>query len=259
MSPSRSAPTFLAALALAGALLAGPAAGGATAAAKTKLCPKAGATIARDQYKSVRVWRQGGRLRACLRGFEDPRSVRELGPWKPGMQVAIDGDVGTVAWTTPRAAPGGTVDAITTIDLEAGKRWLQTQHAVPATRKRRYADDRVLRLVVDDSATAWVTAGGTVAAVVRSVDDEFAARLGNSDDDKDVVVRPVGRRYLLQDVGPQAAPAVAEGLALTENGETDDCGGETTLFVEYPDPAAARTKVFSYYTEVVVPDPEICG
>lgn len=237
---TRSLP--LAAL-LGAVLLAGPATGTA-AAAKHTPCPTAGTTLAKDTSPNLRVWREGTTLKACTRKAGRRRSLRTLGTWSKETRIATG--AGTVAWTTAaQTDEHGLVDGITTEDVRTGKRWLKTIHAVPAAdASTPAADDRVLKLVTDDMATAWVTSRGVVAAAVAVYDDEATTMYGEGH--PGTVPFHVGRRFFLGDAGPAEAQSVADRLALKVGGDGDECGGVDDFQVAVPSFGSQKDLVFVY-------------
>lgn len=240
-----------AAAALGGLLLAGPATG--TAAAAPVPCPTVGTTVAKDASPNLRVYRQGAMLKACVRSTGKRRTVRTLGVWTSGTTVATG--AGTVAWTsTGRSDEHGLVDAIATVDVRSGRRWFRTDRAAlspdvatPA------ADDRVLRLVTDSRATAWVTSRGLVGVAVRRLDRGAMQEWGRGPEPY-----RVGRRYFLGDAGVAGAAAVAHGLALRVGGERDDCGGTDVFSVDVPAFGATPARSFVYAAASASVDPDVC-
>lgn len=226
-------------------LLAGPATGTA-AAAKHTPCPTTGTTLAKDVSPNLRVWREGTTLKACTRRAGGRRYVRTLGVWSTDTRIATG--TGTVAWTTRGQTDGGElVDAVTTADVRTGKRWLKTVRAIPAAGSSTpAADDRVLRLVTSDTATAWVTARGVVAAAVAALDDEPTSLFGEGRPS----VEPfhVGCRFVLGDAGPADAASVAKRLRLTVGGDGDECGGVDEFRVAVPSFGTQPDLVFVYLT-----------
>lgn len=243
-------------LALGAALLAGPGVGSA-AAAKHTPCPTAGTTVVKDASPNVRVYRSGATLKACLRRPGQRRYVRTLGPWSSATQVAVD--AGNVAWTTRRTRPDlGPVDDVATVDVRSGRRWLSTVRAAPATDAGAPAsDDRVLRLLTDDRATAWVTARGVVATAVRTFDEETSTLYGEGLPGS--VPFHVGRRFVLGVATPAEAPAVAKGLALFVGGEGDECGGTNEYQVRVPAFGTRPSTIFVYASESYEKTTGPCG
>jgi hypothetical protein len=256
MTTSLSPRSAALALAVGAALLAGPATGTA-AAAKHTPCPTTGTTVVKDTNPNVRVYRTGGTLKACLRRPGQRRYVRTLGPWSSATQVAVD--EGNVAWTTRRPSEGvGPVDALATVDVRTGGRWLSTVRAAPATDAATPAkDDRVLRLITDDKATAWVTAGGVVAAAVRKVDTESTTLYGEGLPGS--VPFHVGRRFALGVAPPAEAPAVAKGLAFSVGGDGDECGGTNDFQVRIPAFGGRPDTIFIYASEDYTSTSGACG
>jgi hypothetical protein len=235
------------ALVATGATLASALAAGPATAARHAPCPTTGTTLARVTAPNLRVYRQGTALKACLRKPGTRRTVRTLGPWVAGTRVAAGG--GAVAWTTPRPAPGGgTVDGLATEDVRTGRRWLKTVRAVPATSATTpAADDRVLGLLTDGRATAWVTARGVVAAALRALPEEPTTLYGEGLPGTEPF--HVGRRFALGDAGPEAAPAVAAGLRLATGGDGDECGGTIDFQVRVPAFGGRPETIFRYASE----------
>lgn len=233
-----------AALAATGAVLAATLAASPASAARHAPCPTAGTTLARVSAPNLRVYRQGTTMKACLRKPGTRRTVRTLGPWVAGTRVAAGG--GAVAWTVPRPADGGgTVDGLTTADVRTGRRWLQTVRAAPATSATTpAADDRVLTLLTDGRATAWVTARGVIAAAIRALPEEPATLYGAGLPGTEPF--RVGRRFALGDAGPVAATAVAKGLTLTVGGEGDECGGTDEYQARIPAFGDRPETIFRY-------------
>lgn len=243
-APRRRARRTAVALAATGAaLVAAGAAAGPAAAARHAPCPTTGTTLARTSAPNLRVYRQGTALKACLRRPGTRRTVRTLGSWTAGARVAAG--AGTVAWTTPRPATGGPVDGLTTEDVRSGRRWLRTVRAVPAASLTAPADDdRVLALVTDARATAWVTARGVVAAALRALPEDPATLYGAGLPGTEPF--HVGRRFALGDAGPAAAPAVARDLRLAVGGDGDECGGVDDYQVRIPAFADRPETIFRY-------------
>lgn len=243
MSPIRTATRVLPlAAALGAVLLAGPAAGTA-AAVKHTPCPTSGTTLAKDVSPNLRVWREGTTLKACTRRAGQRRYLRTLGTWSTDTRIATG--AGTVAWTTARSTDAGTVDGITTQDVRTGRRWLRTIRAIPAAAADvPAADDRVLRLVTDDMATAWVTARGVIGAAVATYDDEATTMYGAGV--PGTVPFHVGRRFVLGDAGPADAASVAARLKLTVGGDGDECGGTDDFQVAVPSYGTRPDLVFVY-------------
>lgn len=235
-----------------GLLLAGPAAGPA-AAAPSAACPTTGTTVARDASPAMRVYREGPTLKACVRPAGKRRVVRTLGVWTSGTKVATG--AGTVAWTTTGQSDAhGLVDAIETVEVRTGARWFRTARvalspdvATPA------ADDRVLRLVTGDRATAWVTSRGLVGVAVRKVDEDALEEWGGG-----AVPYRVGRRFFLGDAGVEAAPAVARGLSLNVGGEHDECGGTDLFTVDVPAFGGTPARSFVYAAQASRSVPGAC-
>lgn len=230
-------------LAAAGLLLAGPAGGSAVAAARPAPCPTVGTTLARDVAPNLRVWREGTALKACVRRAGERRTVRSLGVWTSGTKVATGR--GTVSWTsTGQSDLHGLVDAIATVDVRSGTRWFQTARAALAPDVATPAgDDRVLRVITNDRATAWVTARGVVGAALRRVDADALAEWSPGE-----VPYHVGRRFFLGDAGAPDAAAVAKGLAFDVGGESDECGGTDLFRVRVPGYADTPARAFVYAT-----------
>lgn len=225
-------------------LLAGPATGTA-AAAKHTPCPTTGTTLAKDVSPNLRVWREGTTLKACTRVAGRRRYVRTLGPWATDTRIATG--AGTVAWTTanPTGTPDGPYDDITTQNIRTGKRWLKTVNAVPAADAGTpAATDRVLKLVTDDMATAWVTERGVIAAAVAVYDDEATTMYGEGH--PGAVPFHVGRRFFLGDAGPAEAASVADRLKLTVGGDGDECGGVDDFQVAVPSFGTRKDLKFIY-------------
>lgn len=228
--------------ALASALAAGPA-----SAARHAPCPTTGTTLARVGAPNLRVYRQGTTMKACLRKPGTRRTVRTLGPWVAGTRVAAGG--GAVAWTVPRPAEGGgTVDGLSTEDVRTGRRWLKTVRATPATSATTpAADDRVLALLTDGRAAAWVTARGVIAAAVRALPEEPATLYGAGLPGTEPF--RVGRRFALGDAGSDAAATVAAGLRLTVGGEGDECGGTDEYQARIPAFGDRPETIFRYASQ----------
>ncbi|MEV4422589.1 hypothetical protein AB0L40_21815 [Patulibacter sp. NPDC049589] len=218
-------------VALGAALLAGPGAGSA-AAAKHTPCPTTGKTIVKATSPNLRVWREGTTLKACTRKPGQRRYVRTLGTWSTATTVAAG--AGNVAWTTARTTEAGMVDALATVDVRTGSKWLNTTHAAVAPDAATPAsDDRVLRLLTDDKATTWVTSRGIVAANLRKIaGDERPTYYGAGVPGTEPF--HVGRRYFLGDTTPAEAAAVAKGLAFYVGGDGDECGGVDDFSVRVP-------------------------
>lgn len=251
-TPRRPLARLLPAAAVAGALLlVGPAAG--VAATAPGSCPTAGTTVARDSAPGLRVYRQGTMLKACVRPAGKRRVVRTLGVWTSGTKVATG--AGTVAWTsTGQSDLHGLVDAIAAVDVRSGRRWFRTDRAAlspdvatPA------ADDRVLRLITNERATAWVTSRGLVGVALRRVDHAAMEEWGATPEPYHV-----GRRYFLGDAGASDAPAVARGLAFRVGGERDDCGGTDVFSVDVPAFGATPARSFVYAAASAPIDPDVC-
>lgn len=232
----------LAALALGGLIAAGGAAGPAGAAGRSAPCPTAGTTLASGVSPATRVWRDGQRVRACVRTASGRRTVRTLGTWTTGTKVAVGG--GSVAWTTTvRSEALGLADRIATTDVRSGRRWFSTARAALAPDTATPAsEDRVLRLLTTDRATAWVTSRGVVGAALRRVDREALEEWGAGE-----VPYHVGRRFFLGDAGTPAAASVARGLSFAVGGESDECGGTDLHELRVPPygTVAARSFVFA--------------
>lgn len=242
MTRSRSPLRTLPLAALGTVLLA---AAGATPAqaAKHTPCPTGGRTIAKDVGPNLRVWREGTTLRACSRETGERRFVRTLGTWSRATKVATG--EGAVAWTTSRTTDAGPVDAITTIDVRSGRRWLSTKRAAVAQSTTvPAADDRVLKVLTSGYGTAWVTSRGVIGAAVRTVDDESTTYYGEGVPGSEPF--HVGRRFFLGDAGPAGAAALAKGLRLDVGGEGDECGGTAAYEVEVPAFADRPAMTFSY-------------
>lgn len=255
-TPRPSVRLPLLAAALGGLLLAGPSAGTAAAAkARHAPCPTAGRTLARDFGPNLRVWRQGSTMKACSRVPGERRRVRTLGPWTSATKVATGS--GAVAWTTASQTDAGLlVDAVSTVDVPSGRRWLQTSRAAVAPAAGVPAsEDRVLRLITNDVGTGWVTSRGIVALAVRTVDDDASTGLG---DDAPGLPYRSGRRYFLGDAGPANAAAVAKGLDIRSGGERDDCGGDDVFSLQIPGFGTRPDTAFVFAVVPVAPDPDIC-
>lgn len=254
--PTRSTLAPLAATGLGVLLLAGPGAAPAAAAKKHAPCPKAGTTLTTSGSPNVRVWRAGTALRACTRAPGQRRYVRTLGTWSPSTKVYASAR--NVAWTTERTSPAGPVDAVRTVDVRTGASWLSTVHAALAPDAATPAsDDRVLRLITDDTATTWVTARGIVAVAVRKIDAEQPGTLYGEGLTGTTPYR-VGRRFFLGNAGPANAPAVAAGLALEQSSEGDECGGTTDYRVSIPAWDARPATVFAYKSQGYVSPYDYC-
>lgn len=247
LSPRRAIRRALPAAIAAGVvLLAGPGAGPAAAATKHAPCPTGGKTIARDIGPNLRVYREGTTMKACTRKTGQRRYVRTLGPWTSQTMVATG--AGSVAWTTVRTTEAGPVDAVASIDVRTGRRWLQTSRAAVAPDATTPAvDDRVLRLLTSGRATTWVTSRGVVAAAVRSFDDEMPTFYGAGVPGS--VPFHAGRRFFLGDAGPGAAAATAKDLRLDIGGGGDECGGTAEYEVEVPAFGTRPDMTFSYWSE----------
>lgn len=237
----------------AGALLfAGPATGSASAKTRHAPCPTAGKTIAKDVGPNVRVWRQGSKLLACTRQAGHKRSLRTLGVWTTGTKVAIgDGDVAFT--TTGRSDEHGLVDATAAVDVKSGKRWFASARAaLTPDAAQPLTDDRVLRLVVNETATEWVTSRGVVNLAVRTFDakDEFVP---------ETLPFHVGSRFFLGDAGAAGAAAAARDIALTFGGESDDCGGTDIFKAVVPAIGTAERSFFAYGSGPAPIDPDICN
>lgn len=236
------------------ALLAGPSASPAGAAARHAPCPTVGRTLAKDVSPNLRVWREGTTMKACSRWPGERRHVRTLGPWSPATRVATGS--GAVAWTTRAQTDAGVLaDAVTTIDVPSGRRWLRTSRAAVARAGAPASEDRVLRLITSDLATAWVTRGGVVALAVEQLDETATTGYpagAPADLHRD------GSRYFLGDAGPAAAAAVAKGLRFHVGGESDGCGGSDVHELRVPafgdHPAASFV-----FAETPVPAGDECG
>jgi hypothetical protein len=243
--PIRSAlgaPLVVAALAAVG--LAGPGVAPAAAKARHTPCPTTGTTILKAPSPNLRVWHEGATLRACTRVPGKRRYLRTLGTWSAATQVAAG--AGDVAWSTRRSTPAGPVDDLRTTDVRTGASWLKTTTAAVAPDAATPASaDRVLRLVTDDTATAWVTARGVVGATVRKLDADQPGTLYGDGLPGTTPYRS-GRTFFLGDAGPAAAPAVAAGLALDQTSEGDECGGTTDHRVKIPAFGTRPATVFSY-------------
>lgn len=254
--PTRSSLAPLAAAALGALALAGPGVAPAAAASRHAPCPTSGTTLTTSGAPNVRVWREGSTLRACTRVPGQRRYVRALGTWSPSTKVYASAR--NVAWTTERATPAGPVDAVRTIDVRTGASWLKTIHAAVAPDAATPAsDDRVLRLVTDDTATTWVTARGVVAAAVRKLDPEQPGILYGEGLAGTAPYR-AGRRFFLGDAGPANAPAVAAGLALDQSSEGDECGGTTDYRVTLPAWDARPATIFAYKSQDYVSPYDYC-
>lgn len=229
------------------------------AAARHAPCPTGGTTLARGVYggENLRLSRTGATLAVCVRTPGERRVRRTLGPWTPATRFAVGG--GSVAWTTARSTPAGRVDAVATIDVRTGRRWLRSPHAVPASGPSApAADDRVLRIDTNGLATVWVTAGGAIGTAVVGVDDtplstpdlEASTLYGDG-----APSRPyrAGRIFALGTAGPAAAPAVARGVHFFEGGDSDSCGGLITRSVEVPAFGARPETSFVYASFDVEP------
>lgn len=242
MTRSRSLLRTLPLAAVGAALLATAGATPAQAAKHTP-CPTGGKTLAKDVGPNLRVWREGTTLKACSRETGKRRYVRTLGTWSSATKVAT-GD-GAVAWTTSRPSDAGPVDAIATIDVRSGTRWLSTKRAAVAQSATvPAADDRVLRLVTSGLGTAWVTSRGVIGAAVRTVDEESSTYYGAGVPGTEPF--RAGRRFFLGDAGPAGAAAVAKGLRLDVGGEGDECGGTAAYEVEVPAFADRPAMTFWY-------------
>jgi hypothetical protein len=255
--PSRSTrPTAALGLGIAAVLLAGVGSSPA-GASRHAPCPTAGTTLVRDTYPNLRVYRQGGTLRACTRRPGEARRLRKLDPWSTATTLAADD--GTVAWTTRRSTDAGPADAVAAMDVASGRRWLSAVNAAVAPDAATPATaDRVLRLVVNPYVVGWVTARGVVAAAVRTVDDPEEA--GSLASDSTALPLPYrdGRRYHLGDAGPADAPRVAKGLRLYATGESDECGGTDILHLEIPAFGSRPETTFTYAQVPHPADPDIC-
>lgn len=232
--------------ALGAALLAGPGADVASAAKHTP-CPTGGKTIATATGPNLRVWREGTTMKACTRNPGQRRYVRTLGPWSSSTKVDVE--EGNVAWTTTsQSDEHGLVDAITTEDVRTGSTWLKTLHAAPAIDATTPAsDDRVLSLITDSRATAWVTSRGVIATAVRKIDTEAATLYGEGM--PGVVPFHVGKTYVLGVAGPGDAAVVAKNLGLTTGGDGDECGGVTDYQVHVPAFGTRKVSTFVYASE----------
>ncbi|CAB4924357.1 unannotated protein [freshwater metagenome] len=245
------------------AVAAAVAVGGAlpAQAARHAPCPTGGTTLVRGVYggENLRLYRTGATLAVCVRTPGERRVRRTLGPWTRTTRVAVGG--GSVAWTTARDGAAGRVDAVATIDVRTGRRWLRSLHAVPATGPSVPAtDDRVLRIDTNGLATVWVTAGGAIGTAVVAVDDaplsdpglEASTLYGDG-----APSRPyrAGRVFALGTAGAEAAPAVARGVRFFEGGDSDSCGGLITRSVEIPAFGTRRETSFVSSSFDVEPSP----
>jgi hypothetical protein len=232
--------------ALGAALLAGPGTGVASAAKHTP-CPTGGKTIAKATGPNLRVWREGTTMKACTRKPGQRRYVRTLGPWSTSTKVAVG--EGNVAWTTTgQSDVNGLVDQLATKDVRTGATWFSTLRAAPATDASTPAsDDRVLNLVTDSRATAWVTSRGVIAAAVRKIDTEATTLYGEGM--PGAVPFHVGRVFALGVAGPENAAAVAQGLKITYGGDGDECGGVTDYQVRIPAFGTRKESTFVYASE----------
>lgn len=236
------------------AVLAGTSAAPAGAAVRHAPCPTTGRTLAKDVSPNLRVWREGSTMKACSRWSGERRHVRTLGPWSTATKVATGS--GAVAWTTAAQTDAGVLaDAITTVDVPSGRRWLQTSRAAVARVGAPASEDRVLRLITSDLATAWVTRGGVVALAVEQLDETATESYPQG---APADLHRSGRRYFLGDAGPAAAATVAKGLRFHVGGESDSCGGSDVHDLRVPafgdHPAAAFV-----FAETPVPSAPECG
>jgi hypothetical protein len=235
-------------------VLAGPSVAPADAAVRHAPCPTAGRTLATDDSPNLRVWREGTTMKACSRWPGERRHVRVLGPWSPATTVAT-GD-GAVAWTTrARTDAGVRLDELTTVDVPSGRRWLRTSRAAVAREGVPATEDRVVRLVTTDLATAWVTSRGVVAVAVDQLDE--AATTGYPEGAPADLHRS-GRRYFLGDAGSADAVAVARGLRFVVGGRHDGCGGSYVHRLRVPAFADRPATSFAF-AELPAPAGDECG
>lgn len=161
--PSRRITALL--LVTAAGLLAGPAAGSASAAPAS--CPKGGTTLATsttDDGRS-RVWRRGGRTYGCTT-VPSESSLETTGTVllsrKPVSRVRLDGR--TVAWTTRVAGKAARFRRVSAWNLAEGERFLHGTRAVPAGFQSDVAKDGTIdgMRVTDPGFVAWIANGSTI-------------------------------------------------------------------------------------------------
>jgi hypothetical protein len=252
-SPARTSHRALPALAAAlGVLvLAASAAAPEADAARAAPCPTAGTTLlAKNQ--NLRVYRTGSTLKVCGRYLGQKRRLRTLGPWSPETRIATD--YATVAWTTSaRDAAGVRYDAVTSIDVLSGRRWLQATKASPARDATTPATRAgVAGLTTTSDSTAWVTTAGVVALAVRSPLTD--ADLDDNEQSAPALYR-TRRRVFVLDVGPARAAPVAADLELRDSTESDDCGGTTFRFLDFGEDGTPARASLLYREDPVPPAP----
>ncbi len=209
-------------------------------------CPSSGRTLARDSSPTVRVYRAGTQLKACLKAPGQRRIVRVLDRWTSATRVVTRG--GAVAWSARlRGSSGPVGDVVSAVDITTGKRWLRTRMAVPAGSATEEARaDTVLGLVVDADVVAWTTSSGVTAAALRRAVAPTETYLRHGPPGPPTVPYRVGRRYLLGDAGPEHAARVARALRLERVDEDDEegCRGSASLWVRFL--GADRLNAFRY-------------
>ena len=155
-----------------------------------------------------------------------------------------------MAWTTRTTAGDGTAaDTIRSVSIADLRRTLTvTRAAVATSASTPAAKDTVLRLLTDGLATVWVTTQGRLAAAVALPDRVPAPDPGPGP-------FHAGALYALRDVGPEQAPALAGGLRLVDDSETDECGGTLDRYLAIPAVAGAPEGQFRYFREEATPAP----
>lgn len=212
----------LVAAAVLGAALAAAGPASPALASPVSACPTVGRTLARASNPTVRVYRTGASLRACVAPRGQRRVVRLLDTWSSSTKVAVAS--GSVAWTTRRTVGGLPVDAVTTEVVRTGRTWLRAEDAAPSPDSATpAAADRVLRVVTDGRATGWVTASGVVAAAVRRIDLSSTTLYGAGV--PGTVPYRSDHTFFLRQAGPAHAAAVARRLRFALGGDGDECGG----------------------------------
>lgn len=236
---------------VAAAVAAGLAAPASAAKSRHAPCPTTGTTLLKNTSSSLLGWRVsrvGATMRLCTRVPGRRRHVVSLGPWTPATRLS-DG-YSEIAWTTRTTAVDGTTsDTIRTVELATRKRRLTIANAAVAPNATTPATkDTVLRLVADSLAIAWVTSGGRLAVHV---------------DRPALVPTPetgpppfrTGSLYAVTDVGRANAAALAAGVQVLDDSESDPCGGIFSRYLAYPAAGPFPAGQFRFYQEEAKPGP----
>ncbi|WP_320669028.1 hypothetical protein [Patulibacter defluvii] len=214
--------------------------------AASRSCPTNGRALYRQRAPQLRVSVVDRTLWSCYRARGKRRVLRRLGLWSADSRVIVAR--GQVAWTTRRVVDGAPVDGLGALDPRTGRRWLATDDAIPAAAAATpAAPDRVLRLLVTDDAAAWVTANGTVAIALakpgRGRPDGGVLRGGEEDG---VVPYRTGLTWFLRNFGPTEAPAIADRLRFSIDGDGDECDWESSARLTTDVPGSNRWGPLDY-------------